>query len=186
MIQATDLKNGTTFILDKKLYQTEKYTHQKIGRGGASVKLSLRDLETGDLVEKTLNSAAKVEEIETVKKRLQYLYNDSTSVIFMDPNSFEQIEIPLKLVENQLLFIKEGDNVDVLFWDDKPLNVDIPAKTTLEVTETPPGVKGDTASNTYKKAKLENGLSVKVPLFIKEGDRIRVDTKTGEYIERAK
>ena len=186
MISATELKNGTTFVMDSNPYRVVKYTHQKIGRGGATVRLSVRNLRTGAHEDKTLNSTAKVDEISTQKRSLQYLYSDGSTASFMDPVSFEQIEIPRSLIENELIYIKEGENVDVLFWDEKPLSVDIPLKVNLTVVDAPPGVKGDTASNMYKTAKLENSLQVRVPLFIKTGDRVRVDTRTGEYVERAK
>lgn len=186
MINATDLKNGKTFVLDDKPYRVIKYTHQKIGRGGANVKLSIRNLETGSLEEKTFNSTIKVDEISTAKKPFQYLYNDGSTVSFMNPKSFEQIAIPISIVKDELQYIKEGEVVDILFWDEKPLSVDIAAKVTLKIKDTPPGVKGNTASNIYKPAVLENGLKLKVPLFIKVGDQVRVDTRTGEYVERAK
>jgi elongation factor P len=186
MISATDLKNGTTFVMDGNPYKVVKYAHQKIGRGGATVKLSVRNLKTGNLEEKTLNSNYKVDNIDTVKKPLQFLYSDDQTVTFMDPSTYEQTELSRLLIKSELKFIKEGDTVDILFWDNQPLSVDIAPKVTLEVTETPPGVKGDTATNVYKSAILENGLVVKVPLFIKVGDKIRVDTRSGDYIERVK
>jgi elongation factor P len=186
MIEATSLKNGTAFLMDGKPYRVVKYTHTKIARGQGTVKLSVRNLETGGLEEKTLNSSAKVEGINTLKKSLQYLYHDNLNAFFMDPENYEQIEIPLKIIKNQLPYIKEGERIDVLFWDEKPLSIEIAPKVTLKVVETVPGVKGNSATNIYKPAKLENGLKLKVPLFIKEGDKIRVDTRTGEYVERVK
>lgn len=194
MISATELKNGKTFLLNGKPYKVVKYIHSKIGRGGASVKLDIRNLETGKLEKKTFNSTVKVEEINTIKKPLQYLFSDGSNATFMDQSSYEQTEIPISLVKTELRFIKEGDTIDVLFWsfggdqdkDDKPLSIDISPKATLKIKQTDPGVKGDTASNVYKPAKLENGIQLKVPLFIKIGDRVTVDTRTGEYIERAK
>ncbi len=186
MISSTDLKNGTTFLSDGKPYKVVKYSHIKIGRGGATVKVTVRNLETGSVEDKTFSSNVKVEDISTVKKRLQFLYVDEDSVVFMDPGSYEQVEIAVSIVENELLFIKEGEKVDVLFWDDKALSVDISPKVELEVVDTDPGVKGNSASNVYKQAKLENGLSIKVPLFIENGDKIRIDTRTSEYVERAK
>jgi len=185
MISATQLKNGTTFVLDGKPYIVKKYEHQKIGRGGANVKLSVRDLETGTLEQKTLNSASKVDAITTTKKPLQYLYKDGQNVVFMDSSTYEQIEIPLKILEDQIPYIREGETVDVLFWDEKPLSVDIAPKVTLKVIDTTPGAKGNSATNVFKPAKLENGLEVKVPMFIKIGEKVRIDTRTGEYIERA-
>jgi elongation factor P len=186
MIDATRLKSGITFLLKQEPYVVVKYTHQKIGRGGASVKVSLRNLKTGELEQQTFNSSMKFEEISTQKRRIQYLYKDESIVYFMDPKTFNQIEIPVKVIEHQLQFIKEGKNVDVLFWEDSVLSVDIPPKVNLKVIETTSGVKGDTASNVYKPARLENGLTIKVPLFIEKEDVIRVDTRTSEYVERVK
>ena len=185
MITATDLKNGTTFLSDGKPYKVAKYTHTKMGRGGATVRVSARNLETGDIVEKTFDAGNKVDEIETTKKRMQYLYNDGEKASFMDPASYEQVEIDLEVLGDLITFVKEGSEVDVLFWDGRALAVDIAPKVTLVVAETDPGVKGNSASNVYKAAKLENGLSLKVPLFIKIGDKVRIDTRTGEYVERA-
>lgn len=188
MVSATDLKNGTTFLMGKSPYVVIKYEHQKIGRGGATVKLKVKNLESGKLEEKTLSSNQRVDEIATIKRPLQYLYNDKNSASFMDPKTYVQTEIPKPLIEDQLEYIKEGEVVDVLFWStkegDRPLSVEIPPKVTLRVAETVPGVKGNSATNFYKPAKLENGLDLKVPLFIRAGDRVRVDTRTGEYVER--
>lgn len=186
MIVATDLRAGATFLLDGKPYLVVKYTHSKIARGGGTVKLSVRNLVSGKLKEKTLNSNAKVDDIETVKKPLQFLYKDASNAVFIDGKSYEQVEIPLSIIKNDLPFVKEGENVDILFWDDKPLSVEIPPKVDLAVEETAPGVKGDSATNIFKPATLENGLKVKVPLFIKAGDKVRVDTRTGKYVERVK
>lgn len=184
MVEATQLKNGTTFQLDGNPYRVIKYRHQKIGRGGANVILTVKNLSTGDKEEKTLNSNTKVDVINTTKKPLKFLYRDGNSSFFMDEETYEQIEIPIKIVKDELPYLKEGEGVNVLFWEDRPLNIEIPPKVVLEVKETAPGVKGNTASNIYKPAELENGMSVKVPLFIKTGDAIRVDTRTDEYVER--
>lgn len=190
MISATALKNGTTFEKDGKLYMVKKYTHQKIGRGGANVVLLVRNLENGNMEEKTFNSNAKVEGISTSKRPLQYLYSDGNVVSFMDEKTFEQIEVPIKIVEEQLPFIKEGEIANVLFLsgrsgeEDRPLSIEIAPKVTLIVKETDPGAKGNSATNVYKSAVLENGLKVKVPLFMKVGDKVRIDTRTGEYVER--
>jgi elongation factor P len=186
MIEATNLKAGTTFLMDGKPYKVVKYTHQKIARGGGTVKLSIRNLRSGKLEEKILSSSSKVEGIATIKKPLQFLYKDSDVCVFMNSKTYEQIEIPLNLLEESIQFIKEGEIVNVLFFDNKALSVEIPTKVVLEVTETVPGVKGDSATNVYKPATLENGLQLKVPLFIKKGDRIKVDTRKGEYVERIK
>ncbi len=184
MIGATDLKAGVTFELAGTPYKVTKYTHQKIGRGGASVKLVLRNLVTGEQKEKTMNSTVKVNEIVTTKKPLQFLYSDETNTVFMDPGTYEQIEVPLVVLGDDVHYLKEGEQANVLFWDNRALAVDIPPKTILKVTETAPGVRGNSATNIFKSAKLENGLTIKVPLFINQGDKVKVDTRTGEYIER--
>ncbi len=185
MIEATNLKNGVTFLSNGKPYIVIKYNHIKMGRGGAVVRVTSRNLETGTIEEKTFSSNVKVEDIKTQKLKLQYLYNDGSSAVFMNPNNYDQIEIPLRIIIEEIKFIKEGDNADILFWDEKPLSVEIPPKVVLKITSTVPGVKGNSATNMYKPAVLENGLNLKVPLFINEGDSIRVDTRTGEYVERA-
>lgn len=192
MINATDLKNGATFLRNGSPYKVVKYSLIKMGRGGATVKLIARNLESGATEDISLSSNIKVEGVTTSKRALQYLYNDGSNATFMDPLTFEQVEIPNSILESELKFIKEGENVDVLFWSDPPageaskaLSIDIQPKITLMVTDTAPGVKGNSVSNIYKPATLENGLSVKVPLFVKIGDKIRVDTRTGEYVERA-
>lgn len=186
MINSTDLKNGTTFLRNNKPYKVVEYSLIKMGRGGATVKLRVRNMEDGSMEPVSMSSNVKVDEVVTTKRRLQYLFADKTTATFMDPNSFEQVEIPLGVIENEIHFMKEGDNVDVLFWNDRALSVDIAPKVVLKVIETDPGVKGNTVSNLYKPAKLENGLTVRVPLFINAGEKIRVDTRTSSYIERAK
>lgn len=186
MLAATDLKNGTTFIHNSKPYKVEKYTHTKIGRGGASIRVSVRNLETGDVAEFTFGSTDKFEDLTTKKRNLQFLYADDNAAMFMDNSTFEQVELPASLVKIQLAFLKEGENVDVLFANDKPVSVELPPKVKIKIAETAPGVKGNSASNMYKSATLENGMSVRVPLFIKTGELVVVDTRTGEYIERAK
>ena len=185
MLVATDLKNNVTFLLDGKPAKVVKYTHTKVGRGGASVTVSYRNLETGKLEEKTWQSTAKFDEITTQKRQLQYLYKDADIAYFMDPANFDQIEIPLSILGDDIFYLKEGENASILFWGEKALQAEIPPKVTLKVSETDPGVKGNSATNIFKSAVLENGMSVKVPLFIKSGESIKVDTRTGEYIERA-
>ena len=186
MISATDLKNGITFLSNAKPYQVIKYSLIKMGRGGAIVKVTARNLESGSTEEKSFSSNNAVEEVSTSKRQLQYLYKDSINAVFMDPKSYEQIEIPLAILGDAILYVKEGGNATVLFWEDKALSVDIPPKATFKVKETDPGVKGNSATNIYKQAVLENGLKLKVPLFINIGDSITVDTRSGDYVERAK
>lgn len=184
-LEATNLKAGATFLKDGNPFKVVKYTHSKIARGGGTVKLSVRNLKTGKLAEVTLNSNAKVDEISTTKKPFQFLYVDGSSAVFMNPKTYEQTDVPISAIKDQLIYIKEGDSTDILFWEDDPLSIEIPPKITLKVDDTAPGTKGNSATNVFKPAKLENGLEVRVPLFIKVGDSVRVDTKTGEYVERA-
>lgn len=186
MLQSTELKNGVSFLADGKPYRVVKYTFIKMGRGGATVKLTVRNLETGSVEEKSYSSNVKVDELTTTKKTLQYLYTAEPIATFMDPKTYEQIEIPTSVIADQLPFIKEGEEATILFWGEKPLSIDIPPKVTLTIIETDPGVKGNSASNMYKSAKLDNGMTVRVPLFIGVGEKVRVDTRTGEYVERAK
>lgn len=150
------------------------------------MRVTARNLIDGSVEDKTFSSNVKVEEVLTSKRKLNFLYSDSNSAFFLDPVSFEQMEIPVGVIEDEIHYLKEGDSVDVLFWEDKPLSVSIPPKVVLKVVDTSPGVKGNSATNVYKPAKLENGLDIKVPLFINKGDLIRVDTRTGDYVERVK
>lgn len=186
MIKATDLKNGSAFLYYGKPYQVIKYTLIKMGRGGAVVKVLCRNLETGSIEDKSFSSNIAFDEANTYKNKLQYLYKNASSAFFMDPKTYEQTEIPLAVLGESVAYLKEGESADVLFWDQKPLSVDLPPKIELKVSETDPGVRGNSATNIYKPAVLENGLKLKVPLFVKAGDKIRVDTRTGGYIERVK
>jgi elongation factor P len=186
MINATELKNGTTFMYYGKPLQVIKYTHIKVGRGGAIVKVNVRNIKTGSVENFSFSSDLAFDEANTLKRKLQFLYSDSRVVVFMDPKTFEQVELPIDVLGDQIKFVKEGENVDVLFLEDQALSVELPPKITLKVAQTDPGVKGNSATNIFKPAILENGFKLKVPLFIKVGDIIRVDTRTGSYVERAK
>ena len=186
MIQATDLKAGVTFQQDGKPYKVLKYSFIKMGRGGAVVKVTAKNLENGTTADRSFSSNVAIEEVSTSKKKLQYLYKDTSFVTFMDPKTYEQVAIPLSVLGDEIFYLKEGESIDVLFWDERPLSIELPPNVVLTVSECDPGVKGNSATNIYKPATLENGLKLKVPLFIKIGDKIRVDTRTGEYVERAK
>lgn len=184
MIPVTELRKGTTYEQNGVPYIVIEYHHIKMGRGGAVIRITTRNLETGAVEEKTFNNGGSVSPINTRKRKLQYLYS-TDSAMFMDPLNFEQVEVSLKVLGTDVAYLKEGQAVDVLFWDERPLGVELPPNIILIVSEADPGVKGNSATNLYKPATLENGLQVKVPLFIKVGDRIRVDTRTGQYVERA-
>ena len=192
MINSTDLRNGTTFIVDGAPYVVLEYKFIKMGRGGATVRVTAKNLKTGSTEEKTYSSNVTVEDAQTSKKALQYLYQDGEDVVFMDPRSFEQATISRKVLKDQIPYLREGDTVNVLYWsfgsaqdkEDEPLLVELPLKIELKVTDTDPGIKGNSAANMLKNATLENGLIVRVPLFIKNGDKVRVDTRSGAYVER--
>ncbi len=186
MIQSTELKNGVTFMRQDKPYRVIKYNFIKMGRGGATVKLIARNLITGSTEEISYSSNVSVDEANTSKRVLQYLYKDATTAYFMDEKTFDQVEIPLEVLGDQILFVKEGENVTIAFWEDKALSVELTPKVVMKIAETDPGVKGNSASNMYKSATLENGLTLKVPLFVNTGEKIVVDTRTYEYVERAK
>lgn len=186
MIPVTQLRSGKTFQENAEPFLVLKYEHTKLGRGKANIKVRVKNLETGAITEKVFTSGAKVEEIQISKRKLQYLYRDSGNFFFMDPKTFEQYEITAEVLEDQAPFLQEGSLVDILFWEDEPLAVELPPKMKFKVGQTGPGVKGDSATNVYKEATLENGLKVKVPLFIKEGEEVVIDTRTGEYVERIK
>ena len=186
MLNSTDLKNGVTFLSNKAPFRVLKYSLIKMGRGGAIVRVSAKNLLTGTIESITYSSNVKVEEVSTRKKKLQYLYSNGSVTTFMDPKTYEQTEVLVEVIKDELPYVKEGESVDLLFWDEKALSCEIPPKVVMKVVDTPPGVKGNSASNVYKDAVLENGLKTKVPLFINNGDLIRVDTRSGSYVERAK
>lgn len=184
MLGATELKNGTAFLYEGKPFKVLKYELNKMGRGGAVVRVSCSNLETGANVEHAFSSNLTFPVVDLSKQKLQYLYKDDSRAYFMNPASYDQVEIPLSVLGKDIAFVKEGEETVILFWGEKPLSVELSPKIVLKVTETDPGVKGNSATNIYKPAVLENGLKLKVPLFINTGDKIRVDTRTGEYIER--
>lgn len=190
----TDLRAGTTFLLDGQPWLVLKYEHIKMGRGGATIKVKTRNLVTGSVVDKKFSSGSTVEPVLTSKRKLQFLYSDANNAVFMDTGTYEQVEMQRTALGPQLDFLKEGVEVDVLFCSfdgaqdkgDRPLLIELPAKVVLTVSEAEPGVKGDSASNMYKQAVLENGFKIKVPLFVNKGNKVAVDTRTGEYVERVK
>lgn len=185
MIGVTELRAGTIFEEQGSLLQVLSYEHIKMGRGSANIKVRVKNLRTGTTTDKSFINGAKVQDVVVSKKDLQYLYKDGDFVYFMNPTTFEQINIPLKIVGSDALYFKEGESFNISFLGDEALSVNLPPKMVFVVTETPPGVKGNSATNVFKDAVLENGMSVKVPPFIKTGDKIRIDTRTGAYTEKA-
>lgn len=186
MINVNDLRGGATFQEDGNLYEVIEYSHTKMGRGTATIRVKVKNLKTGSTTEKTFISGARVEEADLEKKEGQFLYADSSSASFMDSVTYDQFSIPLKILERGEKYLQEGKTYQLLLFGDQVLKVEIPRTVELKVVEAPPGIRGDTVSNVYKAAIVENGLEVKVPLFINEGDTVKIDTRSGEYIERVK
>lgn len=186
MYQPTDLKKGTVCQIDGKPYRVIEYNQKVLGRGGSIVNVKLKNLIDGSVIPKTFKGQDKIEPAEVSNKTVQYLYNDGNIYFFMDPETFEQYELSTDIVDEAKGYLKEGDNLNLQFFDDKVINVELPKNLYLEVTYAEDVVKGDTTSNVLKDATLETGLTVKVPSFIKTGDIISVDTTTGEYRERKK
>lgn len=190
MISVTKLRNSVTFFYRNQPHKVIKYTHTHLSRGAGTIKIKARNLQTGKIANLSFKSGDKVEDVEVTTRKLQYLYADIDEHYFMDPVSFSQISISNKVVAKMGKFLKEGKDYLVKFYDnpkdgaEEPLEVEIPTKISLRIKEAAPGVKGDTQGSATKDAVLENGLKVRVPLFIKKGDRVRVDTRTGEYVER--
>jgi elongation factor P len=184
MIVVSELRAGVIFEESGNLLQVLSYEHIKMGRGSANIKVKVKNLRSGSTTEKSFINGAKVNDVTVLKRDHQYLYKDGESAYFMNPQTFEQISVPLKVIDGDE-FLKEEDTYSISFLDDEPLSINLPPKVVLVVTETAPGVKGNSATNVFKDATLENGLTVKVPPFIKTGDKVRVDTRTGAYTEKA-
>ena len=163
-----------------------EFQHVKPGKGGAFVRTKLKDIQSGKIIDHTFNSGAKVEFIRVEAKEMQYLYLDGENFVFMDNDSYEQLFVNKSIISDDKNYLIAGMNVDVLFDDDEILDVRLPAHVVLKIEETEPGFKGNTATGASKPAKVETGYELNVPLFINEDDKIKIDTRTGEYIERAK
>jgi len=186
MYQPTDLKKGTVIQLDGKPYKVTDYSQKVMGRGGSIVNVKLKNLIDGSVIPKTFKGQDKIEPAEVNNKSVQYLYSDGAKFYFMDPESFEQFELGADLIDDAALYLKEGDNLNLQFFDGRVITVELPKNIYLEVTYTEDVVKGDTSGAVLKDATVETGLNVRVPAFIKVGDIISVDTSTGEYRERKK
>jgi len=184
MIGVTELRADTIFEDNGNLFQVLSYEHIKMGRGSANIKVKVKNLRNGATTEKSFINGARVNNVSVFKKDLQYLYRDDSNAFFMDPKTFEQIEIPISIIEDEKIYLKEGESYNVSFLNSEALALNLPPKMDFIVTETGPGIKGNSATNIYKDAILENDLSVRVPLFINEGDKVKIDTRTGEYSQK--
>lgn len=184
MITTADFRNGITIELDGTLYTMVYFQHVKPGKGGAFVRTRLKNLKTGAVIEKTFRAGERVELAVLDKRRMQYLYRDGNNYLFMDLDTYEQLPIPEEEVGETAKYLVEGVTVEVPLYEGKPVGVEPPVFVEMEVVDTAPGVKGDTASGGSKPATLETGLVVNVPFFIEAGNRVKIDTRSGEYVER--
>jgi elongation factor P len=185
MISTGDLKRGMTLELDGELWTVLEHTHLKLGRGSAQARLKMRNVRTGTTVERSFQSGEKFRRAILDKKTVQYLYHEDSTYHFMDTETYEQTALSADMLGDVVNYLKDGQEVELLTYRDEPIGADLPASVELQVAQTDPGVRGDTATAGTKPATMETGLVVQVPLFISEGDRIRVDTRSGQYIERA-
>ena len=184
MISVTDLKQGKAYEEDAQILQVISYEHIKMGRGSANIKVKVRNLLTGTIIEKSYINGATVKDIFLESRQLQFLYKDTEKAYFMDPRSYEQVEVGLKNLSGHE-FLIEGNEAIVQMYDGEALSLQLPPKVALIVKDTAPNVKGNSASNVYKDATLENGMHARVPLFINTGDSVVVDTRDGSYTKRA-
>jgi elongation factor P len=184
-ISTNQFKNGMHVEVDGVIWRIVEFQHVKPGKGGAFVRTKLKAVETGKVVEKTFRAGESMPRVHTSVNDMQFLYDDGANVVLMNTETYEQVSLAHESVAAEMQYVKEGDVVQLLSLDGRPSSLQLPASVELAVTETEPGVKGDTVSNVTKPATLETGAVVQVPLFVNEGDRIKVDTREGRYLSRA-
>lgn len=185
-VSTNDFKNGMTLDLDGVLFQIVEFQHVKPGKGGAFVRTKLRNAKTGAVLERTFNAGVKVGLAIVERRDYQYLYPDGDGFVFMDLQTYDQVHVPGETMGAASRYLTEGGTAQVAMHEGVPISVDLPASLVLTITKCDPGVKGDTRTGALKPATLETGVVVNVPLFVEEGERIKVDTRTGEYMERVK
>jgi elongation factor P len=184
MIDVNDLRKGVTFELDGNLYKVLEYSHHKPGRGNATIRIKARDLRSGTTLEKTFSSGDRVPDVRLDYHNVQYLYNDGNFFHFMDLETYEQPAIPKSLVDESEKWLAENMEVKLTFYNSEPIDIELPNTVDLKVTHAEIAVRGDTATGVTKKVTVETGASVDVPNFVNEGDKIRIDTRTGTYVTR--
>jgi elongation factor P len=184
MIDVNELRKGVTFEMDGGLYKVVDYSHNKTGRGNANIRIKARNLLTGSNIERTFSSGQSVQDVRLDFHNVSYLYSDGDFYHFMDNETFEQPAIKGEVLGDDALYLKAGMEVKLTFYKDEPLDVEIPTSVDLEVVAAEVAIRGDTATGVSKKVKTETGLEVQCPQFVKVGDTIRVDTRTGEYVTR--
>lgn len=186
MISTNDFRSGVVVELDGDLYSIVQSQHVKRGRGSAYVRAKVRNLKTGAITERTFNAGERVPLIYLERKTMQYLYHQGGQYVVMDNETYEQLSLGADLLGDAVSYLRDNAGVTVVFYEDRPIAVELPNAVELAVVETSPSLKGDTVSGSSKPATVETGLAVQVPFFVNVGDRIRVDTRTGEYLERVK
>ena len=184
MYSTADFRKGLKLELEGKPFIIVDFLHVKPGKGGAFVRTRLKNMETGQVLEKTFRSGEKVGRPDLLEREMQYLYQDAEGYCFMDNNNYEQIFIDEDHLGDTKNFLKENIDVKMLFFNNNPIGIELPIFVSLEITQTDPGVRGDTATGATKPATVETGVVIQVPLFINEGDMVKVDTRTGAYVER--
>lgn len=186
MFNLSDVKTGKTISLNQEPYLVIFHQHSKIGRAGAVLRTKLQNLKTGAVLERTFQGADKIEEAEIAKTKAQYLYREDENYFFMDSASFEQFSLPKNVLGELTKYLLENTEVVILNFNSQPINIELPIKMEFRVTEAPPTIRGNTADGGTKQVILETGIKVSTPLFVKEGDIIRINTETGGYVERVK
>ena len=184
-ITTNDLKNGMTLELDNTLFQVVEFQHVKPGKGGAFVRTTLKNSRSGAVLERTFRAGEKVERAIIDKREMQYLYRDGSDFVFMDSDTYEQMPVPATSLGSSVDYLIEGSEPVLLMYNDEIIGVDLPAAVELAVADTEPGIQGDRVSGARKPATLETGLVVQVPLFINPGEKVKVDTRSGEYLSKA-
>jgi elongation factor P len=184
-VTTSELKKGITIMLEGEMYKVTDWSHNKQGRGSANVRLQLKNLRTGSNIERTFQAGAKFDDVRLDRRELQFMYSDGDEYHFMDPETYEQVSLRGDMLGDSVNYMVENENVEVLMNGDTFVDIDLPAAVVLAVTSSEPGVRGDTATGATKPATLVTGLTINVPLFVNEGDRVKVDTRTGKYLERA-
>ncbi|MFA7074005.1 MAG: elongation factor P [Endomicrobiaceae bacterium] len=184
MVSTSDFKNGLVILVDNEPYQITWFQNHKPGKGGAVMRVKLRHVKKGGTIDRTFKSGEKFDALSVTRQKKQFLYVDGEDYIFMDMNSYEQIPVPKGKMDGKEIYLKENQEIDAIYLEEELIGIDMPLIVEMTIIEAEPGIKGDSVTNLTKFAKIETGAEIKVPLFIKEGDKIRVDTRTGEYVER--
>ena len=184
MIDVHQLRKGTTFTLDGEIYKVIEFQHHKPGRGKAVIRTKIRNLRTGTTIDKNFISGDRVEDIRIERVEVQYLYNDGTFYYFMNNDTYEQILLPAQTLGDSVQYLVDNMTLNISVYENEPIDIDLPTTDDLQVVEAPMAIAGDTATGATKSVTLESGLQVNVPLFVNQGDTIRVDTRTGEYVTR--